>query len=569
MAEINLSPYTAEYEAMLRRRRLAEAMMQQAQAPGTPNNEMAGGYVIRKSPFEGLAKMLQAGVGGYMANKADQEVKDLALKREGDQRSDMSALMGALQGTAPGKPEIPVPADELGGGPGRAAQPGTGVLAPDFMSNLKTPEARQHALAVALQFAGPKTPIKIKDDESLINPTTGATLRQGTIKPEFGQPQYEMIDGVEHAVVYDKQGNRKVVGPATRQNQFNTGTVDARLNREQAQRQWDNMSASQRADYDIRGRQLGISGAQLFFETGMQPPGSPLPAPPGIPPQPFQGGAAPPQQPLPGSVNIPRSVTPFLPPGATTNAPSLAQIPSQVQRARDGDRLAILLQERALQQQAGRIDPALDAEIAQMQGRTPIAAAPSGGGGQLAATPGIPPKIAAQNAGKIALQQQENAQNLPSTLSAAERAVKQIDELVGSADGKIKPHAGFNSAVGFGVPGLKYVPGTDTASFHARLDQLKGGAFLEAFESLKGGGQITEVEGRKATQAITRMDTATTEKEFVTAAREFQEVIRAGMDKARRAAGQQVAPRGQAGATGTWGNETPSRRATDKKWNDL
>lgn len=40
----------------------------------------------------------------------------------------------------------------------------------------------------------------------------------------------------------------------------------------------------------------------------------------------------------------------------------------------------------------------------------------------------------------------------------------------------------------------------------ARIDQIKGGAFLAAFEALKGAGQITEVEGQKATQAKARLD---------------------------------------------------------------
>lgn len=156
MAEINLSPYTAEYEAMQRRRRLAEAMMQQAQAPGTPNNEMAGGYVIKKSPFEGLAKMLQAGMGGYMANKADQEGKDLAARRETAGKDDSMALVNALQVASQGKPEIPMPSDELGGGPGRAAQAPTGRLDPAILGQLQLPESRDMVTRLLVQNLLPK-----------------------------------------------------------------------------------------------------------------------------------------------------------------------------------------------------------------------------------------------------------------------------------------------------------------------------------------------------------------------------------------------------------------------------
>ena len=68
----------------------------------------------------------------------------------------------------------------------------------------------------------------------------------------------------------------------------------------------------------------------------------------------------------------------------------------------------------------------------------------------------------------------------------------------------------------------------------ARFDQIKGASFLEAFESLKGGGQITEKEGAKGTEAINRMSIAQSEKEFIAAARDLQEVIRKGVMTAQR-----------------------------------
>ena len=46
-----------------------------------------------------------------------------------------------------------------------------------------------------------------------------------------------------------------------------------------------------------------------------------------------------------------------------------------------------------------------------------------------------------------------------------------------------------------------------------RINQLRGGAFANAFESLRGGGQITVIEGSKATQAITRIENRLTTPE--------------------------------------------------------
>jgi len=72
MADINLSPYTADQQAIDRRRKMAEAMQQQAIAP----IEMPTMPGVTVSPYAGLAKMLQAYVAKRNFSKADQEQKD-------------------------------------------------------------------------------------------------------------------------------------------------------------------------------------------------------------------------------------------------------------------------------------------------------------------------------------------------------------------------------------------------------------------------------------------------------------------------------------------------------------
>jgi hypothetical protein len=135
-------------------------------------------------------------------------------------------------------------------------------------------------------------------------------------------------------------------------------------------------------------------------------------------------------------------------------------------------------------------------------------------------------------------------QALPKVITRAEEGMRLIDEMIGKqevrdASGKViqaatKPHPGFQNAVGTTwLPGARFVPGTDAADFQARFDQVKGASFLEAFESLKGGGAITEKEGAKATDAINRMALAQSEREFVSAARDLQEVVRKGVANAQ------------------------------------
>jgi hypothetical protein len=139
-------------------------------------------------------------------------------------------------------------------------------------------------------------------------------------------------------------------------------------------------------------------------------------------------------------------------------------------------------------------------------------------------------------------------QVLPKVLDTAETTLNLIDELVGKApvvdkNGRriqagTKPHPGFEDAVGATyLPGARFVPGTPASDFQSRFDQIKGGAFLTAFETLKGGGSITEIEGTKATGALNRMNLAQSEKEFTTAAREFQDIVRKGVERAKTRVG--------------------------------
>jgi hypothetical protein len=145
---------------------------------------------------------------------------------------------------------------------------------------------------------------------------------------------------------------------------------------------------------------------------------------------------------------------------------------------------------------------------------------------------------------------------LPSALEAAREGIRLIDEMVGQAEVKDKsgkvitkgtaPHPGFAGYVGAGMPGMRFVEGSDAASFEVRQKQIEGKAFLEAFQTLKGGGAITEKEGEKGTAAIMRMNKASNEKEYVAAARELQGILRTGMDRSQAKAGN-IAPSGGGG----------------------
>jgi hypothetical protein len=125
----------------------------------------------------------------------------------------------------------------------------------------------------------------------------------------------------------------------------------------------------------------------------------------------------------------------------------------------------------------------------------------------------------------------------PAAQDKANRLLSQLDDL--------ENHAGLTGAVGLksssSLFGARETPfsGTDEASFVALVDQVGGAVFLEAFQELKGGGHITEIEGQKAEQAVARIrNRSQGENAYKQAIQELREIIQTGLARrAKEAAG--------------------------------
>lgn len=143
---------------------------------------------------------------------------------------------------------------------------------------------------------------------------------------------------------------------------------------------------------------------------------------------------------------------------------------------------------------------------------------------------GLPPTEQIKLKSKRAEKVMEAQADLPRAVETAKQTVDAVDKLL--------THKGFSNLVGAGLPFGKYVAGSETAGANALYEQIKGKSFLEAFQSLKGGGQITEKEGAKAEAAINRMNLSTSEKDFKEAAADFKSAIQAGIDRASKSAGE-------------------------------
>ena len=119
MADVSFNianPYQQQQEELARRQKMAEILQQQSFQP--IERTSYAGIEAPISPYAGLAKMLQAYTGAK--GQRDVAAERAALADEARNRSSMEGreFIGALKGT----PEIPMPAEEQGGGPGRPAQ---------------------------------------------------------------------------------------------------------------------------------------------------------------------------------------------------------------------------------------------------------------------------------------------------------------------------------------------------------------------------------------------------------------------------------------------------------------
>lgn len=116
----------------------------------------------------------------------------------------------------------------------------------------------------------------------------------------------------------------------------------------------------------------------------------------------------------------------------------------------------------------------------------------------------------------------------------------------------IRDNPNLGSAIGYGNALGDYFVGNDVLAIRSQLNELEGGAFLSAYSSLKGGGQITEIESAQAKQAMADMQTARKMSDvdkFKEALERFRGAVNRGMEKIRRQAGQ-YAPGGSPAAGG-------------------
>lgn len=113
-------------------------------------------------------------------------------------------------------------------------------------------------------------------------------------------------------------------------------------------------------------------------------------------------------------------------------------------------------------------------------------------------------------------------------LQNAQGAVALIDTL--------EKHPGFGGAVGASLtPG--FLPATDRKGAEAIIDQLKGQAFLNSIQQLRGMGALSDAEGAKLQQAAARLNPNQSEKDFKIALEEYKSVVKSGIERLKKTLG--------------------------------
>lgn len=136
--------------------------------------------------------------------------------------------------------------------------------------------------------------------------------------------------------------------------------------------------------------------------------------------------------------------------------------------------------------------------------------------------------------------------DMPGKEVSFERNMQQVSAL--------KSHPGKKYALGaYAV--LPDIPGTEQKNFRVSLQQLKDTVFIENRQKLKGGGAITDFEGKKAENAEARLNDAQTEKAFDAALDDYTYWTTKGMEKLRIKAGSAKDKKYKLGETITKGGK--------------
>lgn len=140
----------------------------------------------------------------------------------------------------------------------------------------------------------------------------------------------------------------------------------------------------------------------------------------------------------------------------------------------------------------------------------------------------------------------------------ATQALIDLDNTLDSAEvmsalfSRIRNHRGreavLDSPLGTLNPMLR-IPNTAELDFNAILSELQGDVFMTAYQGLKGGGQITEIEGQKAEQAIQNMTLNQSKPQFMESLAILENIVMRATERAKNKANKLQVSKTSTGVT--------------------
>jgi len=462
--------------AIDRRRAIAQMLMEQGNKP-LETNQVAGGYVVPVSPLSAINKVAQQLSGAYIGRKADDRGRE--LKRQ--LRNEQSKMVADYVSQA--KPDrskaISLVTDSMVPDELKA------VAMQDLRAQLNAPKGTPGTNfipsgAVPETFGGAEG-FRLPSGDFIVNRTAMTDYQQAMTDPARRGAIQAALEARKGVKATDEQG-REFFAPQGSLNPDFTNTIP-------------NLISVESSNNPNAVSNVGAQGLSQIMPKTAANPGY------GVEP-----------------INT-KSVRDQVRGGADYLLGLMDHYVKSGANEADAYKLALA----AYNEGPGNVDrngPS-DAGIRyanKVMGQSPAEAA------RAKAEAVIEPEMAKKKA-----EAQVTAQlDLPKIEQNANYAKTLIDEL--------SAHPGMSDVVGVPSP-MKYIPGTPAQNFNAKLDQLKGKNFLEAFQALKGGGQITEIEGKKATDAIAALNTAQSEVDFKKELDKLKSVIDAGYGRASALAG--------------------------------
>ena len=119
---------------------------------------------------------------------------------------------------------------------------------------------------------------------------------------------------------------------------------------------------------------------------------------------------------------------------------------------------------------------------------------------------------------KLMIEELDRQKTQGTEISGKAALIARIDALVN--DPNLEDALGFEGIVRGFASNVGLDP--NVARVNEMIKQIRGDVFLQAFEKLKGGGQITELEGMKAEQAMARLGQMQGYDDYVNALKELR-----------------------------------------------